>query len=180
MEPGGVFPRQRDGQTAAPGGLTDSATGSSYFIQWPWRPNNYERVPRTRTELCTHDTDDTELCRRANRMRADRAPVGLYRILRLCATDNYRRTICRSLFCEREWHESTDARPPLAAFPRSYWACIRKRTVSNLIDNLLGSHVEKLPRRTTRFRDRRTTGSSKFLLAVKKCSRRMRDKKLFF
>lgn len=79
----------------------------------------------------------------------------------MCATDNYRRTICRGLFCERDRHESTDARPP-SAFPRSYWG-VYVSTVSNLIDNLFWAPTSELLRRTSLpwpfdWRD----GSSKF------------------
>jgi len=130
VEPGGVFPRQRDGQTAVPGGLTDSATGSSYFIQWPWRPNNYERSADSYRAVHAPTANQQD----ANRPRA-------YRILRLCATDNYRTICVGGLFSERDRHESTGARPP-PAFPRTILLGVYVSTVSNLIDNLsLGSHV---------------------------------------
>lgn len=128
MEPGGVFPRQRDGQTAAPGELTDSATGSSYFIQWPWRPNNYERSAGS-----------------YRAMHAPAMPTGCepttpddYRILRLCATDNYRRTICRSLQRARK---ARIQRCASTAGVSAILLNVYVSTVPNLIDNLLGFHV---------------------------------------
>lgn len=132
MEPGGVFPRQCDGQTA-PGELTDNATGSARILFSGPGDRTITSVPRTRTKLCTHR-------RRDQRRTGCEQPSGLHRILRLCV----RRIIIVERFCrsellgERERHESTDARP--LAFPRSYWAY--SVSVSNLIDNLLGPHTE--------------------------------------
>ena len=118
------------------GGLTDSATGSSYFIQWPWRPNNYERsagsyramhaptIPTWPDEPTGCEPTMPDNCR----------------ILRLCV----RRIIIVGRFVgllsEREKHESNGARPGTTGVS-AILLNVYVSTVSNLIDNLLGFHV---------------------------------------
>lgn len=113
MEPGGVFPRQRDGQTAAPGRLTDSATGSSYFIQWPWRPNNYERSAGSYRAMHALTIPNQTNQQDANQPR--RTATGYFDcVRRIIIVERF-----VGLFSEREKHEFNGARPP-PAFPRSY------------------------------------------------------------
>lgn len=112
MEPGGVFPRQRDGQTAAPGELTDSATGSSYFIQ----ALATEQLRAFRGLVPSYArTDDTGQTSQQDANQPRRTTTGYFDcVRRIIIVERF-----AGLFSQREKHESNGARPPLA-FPRSY------------------------------------------------------------